>query len=393
LALRTRREVLSAAAAAAIGLSRADAAEHPGKGSRRETGETALDDALRLLQKAEPESTHGLSTHAPMVVEALCALGHEERAVAWVQGYRGPSLRLPPPRAPIPREGWRSALGPREGASSWEEALARWGDWSELFTAEFAEAPWKDVLDLWAQRLAPGLCAAATHGVIRTAHAARALAQRDTMERRAELARGLAYWAAAYQELPARPRAATATATYAEALAKLPLYRGKDGPPPRGNIVSGLREAGTLDGFADARDLVVSPLDVSAALSSLTRTFARAYLRHGTEGRSVATIAFVHAVTGPCALRKMLPFVKPETARAALPYAWQAAAGIYSAYAREGAGASVPEPRLGRDEIAARAVDNGDEHAIKFTEALLMEHSLEPDPVYLAAAEDAIARL
>jgi hypothetical protein len=38
-------------------------------------------------------------------------------------------------------------------------------------------------------------------------------------------------------------------------------------------------------------------------------------------------------------------------------------------------------------------VENGDEHAIKFTEALLAEHALRPDPAYLAAAEDAVERL
>jgi protein-S-isoprenylcysteine O-methyltransferase Ste14 len=32
-------------------------------------------------------------------------------------------------------------------------------------------------------------------------------------------------------------------------------------------------------------------------------------------------------------------------------------------------------------------------HAIKFTEVMLAEHKLNPDPVYLAAAEDAIGRL
>ena len=32
-----------------------------------------------------------------MVAEALCALGRSERAVAWVEGYRGPDLRLPAP--------------------------------------------------------------------------------------------------------------------------------------------------------------------------------------------------------------------------------------------------------------------------------------------------------
>jgi hypothetical protein len=43
--------------------------------------------------------------------------------------------------------------------------------------------------------------------------------------------------------------------------------------------------------------------------------------------------------------------------------------------------------------LAARAVRNGDEHAIKFTEVMLSEYKLNPDPVYLAAAEDAIRRL
>ena len=32
---------------------------------------------------------------------------------------------------------------------------------------------WAGIADTWSSRLAPGLCAAATHGVIRTAHAAR----------------------------------------------------------------------------------------------------------------------------------------------------------------------------------------------------------------------------
>jgi len=38
-------------------------------------------------------------------------------------------------------------------------------------------------------------------------------------------------------------------------------------------------------------------------------------------------------------------------------------------------------------------VDNGDDHAIKFTEALLAENEIRSDPAYLAAAEDAVERL
>ncbi len=98
--------------------------------------------------------------------------------------------------------------------------------------------------------------------------------------------------------------------------------------------------------------------------------------------------------TAPCALRKLAPHLAPETARAALPHAWQAAAAIYCIYARRDAKPfGVPEPRLSRTELIARAVENGADHAIKFTEALLAENDVGPDPVFLAAAEDAVARL
>lgn len=145
-----------------------------------------------------------------------------------------------------------------------------------------------------------------------------------------------------------------------------------------------------LDRFAEVRDLIARPVDLSAAISALTATFSRVYLRHGTKHD---TIAFVHTVTGPCSLRRIAPYVKPETARAAFPYAWQTTAAIYSADARKGDPQREPESKLARPELVARALDSGDEHAIKFTEVMLAEHELNPDPAYLAAAEDAIQRL
>jgi len=39
------------------------------------------------------------------------------------------------------------------------------------------------------------------------------------------------------------------------------------------------------------------------------------------------------------------------------------------------------------------AVTNGDEHVIKFTEACLREHELNPKPEYLAAARHAMEAL
>ncbi len=379
-------------AAAAVGLGAVDATETAAK-----DGEDALDEALQLLQDREPESRQGLSTHAPMVAEALTAMGHGRRAVSWVEKDRGRVLELPKPSRRIDRERWRAELGPRRDAATWEQTVSRWGDWRLFFQEELESAPWQTVLDTWTGRLSKGLSAAATHGIIRTAHAARALARRQTPARRGELARGLAYWAAAYEELPAVPRAASAgtplgfaTADLATALNAVPRFFDVHGQAPTGNIVSGLHAASALRGFESVRDLVSPGSSVADALSGLSLAFTKAYLRHGTKHHA---IAFVHAVTGPTALRRLLPHLRPETARAALPYAWQTAAGIYAAYARRGGRESASEPRLSREELAARAIANGDAHAIKFTEVLLAEHRLNPDPAYLLAAEDANQRL
>lgn len=351
----------------------------------------ALDDVLRELHSAEPKCVQGLSTHAPMAAEALCALGLGQEAGPWLKNYRRPIRELPRPGQRIDPAHWKAALGPDKRASSWEQANGRWGDWREFFTAELAQRPWRDVLDVWVARLAPGMSGAATHGVIRTAHAARATGRRETPERLGELARGLAYWATSYEELPVHASTKPRLDTFAAALDEVPLYRTAFGTSPRGrNIVEVLRQVHKVEGFGEVRDRVIVPNDLSAALSALTATFTRVYLRYGTKND---TIAFVHAVTGPCALRRLAPHVSPKTARGAFPYAWQTAAAVFSAYVHVRESGRLEETRRGSEELTARAARNGDEHAIKFTEVMLAEHKLNPDPVYLAAADDAINRL
>lgn len=387
LAINRRQALPLLGMATALGWSwaEADPADADTRKSQR-AGDDALDEAYRLLHTKEPQSKQGLSTHAPMVAEALCALGRGDRAVAWVKGYRAPLLPLPRPSKPIERDHWRATLGPRLPAATWEDANARWGDWKEFFYRELSEARWQEALDLWVGRLAPGMCGAATHGVIRTAHAVRALARRETPERRGELARGLAYWASSYEELPARRRKAPPVDTFVRALAEVPLYWQAFGRSPEGrSITDALRHVRELDRFAEVRDMIAQPADLPKALSALTATFSRVYLRHGSKHDA---IAFVHAVTGPCSLRRLAPHIRPETARAALPYAWQSAAAIYAAYARPEDTPRKAESELTPAELADRALDNGDEHVIKFCEVMLAEHRLNPDPVYLAAAED-----
>lgn len=346
----------------------------------------ALDEGLGRLHAREPLARAGMSTHAPMVVEALCALGFPERVGRWLDGYRRPELEIPTrPTRRIDAARWREALGPRWDAATWEAQLVRYPDWVAFFVAALADAPWRDVLDTWVARLTPGLCSAATHGVIRTAHAASGLGRRDTRVRRAELARGLAYWAAAYQELPARPGGAHAP-SLAAAIDRLPLYWEARHAAPTGNIVNGLRQVGTLDAFATARDAAPAALDLDA----LAATFAHVFRRHGHRH----TIAFVHAVTGPCALRRLGPHLRADTARAALPYAWQAAAAIYAAYARRDDPTPPPaEKALAPAELAGRAVEHGDEHVIKLVDVLVAEHARAGDPVFLAAAGDVLGRL
>lgn len=380
---------LAAVGAGWLGGATHHAAEEKSLNSRR--GEDALDEAYRILQSEEPKSRQGLSTHAPMAAEALCAMGHDNLAVSWVENYRAPVLELPGKVSPIDSKNWRAALGPKLGLTSWEATNQRWGDWKEFFTAELSEKPWQAVLDQWVARLAPGMSGAATHGVIRTAHAVRALRARETSRRTGELARALAYWASSYEELPVRRGTGPQFETFAKALAEVPLYWEAFGRTPAGrNIVEVLRHVRDLERFGDVLNFMTAPPNLDAAISALTATFSRVYLRHGTQHD---TIAFVHAVTGPCSLRRIAPSISPQTAANALPYAWQTAAAIYSAYARPDDKPRDPEPKLSRSQLVARALESANEHAIKFTEVMMAEYELNPDPVYLAAAEDAIQRL
>jgi hypothetical protein len=153
---------------------------------------SALDETLEIMAPMGPDLSNGFSNHAPMAIEAMCAMGRRDAVMPWFERYRH---SLAPRRARVARltdDGWRAALGDQR----------RTEDWFEFFRNELEGRPWPAVLDTWAERLAPGLMAAATHGVIRTGHATRAIALDDNPARRRELADGLAYWAADYMRFP-----------------------------------------------------------------------------------------------------------------------------------------------------------------------------------------------
>ena len=336
-----------------------------------------LDDALEVLSPYGPDLTNGNFNHAPMVVEALCALGRPAAVFPWIEAYRA---RLTPrPRAgePVDWSRWRDYLGQRDS----------FPQWSRLFAGELAEAPWCSVLDRWAMRLAPGYSAAATHGAIRVGHAVRGLAESETRVRLRELADALASWAASYGELPTASVAATAARLSPRAaLAALPVVPSERRPP--GNIVTSLNRLVDLPGFASTIDLVDPGDDLDAAVGELAELFTRIYLANAVDTRTF--IVFVHAVTAVHALGNMLPHVSERSARLLARYAWQAGCGLYAAF-----GGAPPKEAIeaGDDDAEAlvdQAVANGDEHVVKFTEASIARHKIAPSPVYLAAIRHAL---
>src|SRR5215831_4613747 len=96
----------------------------------------SLDDALEALAPYGITLKNGNSNHAPMVAEALCALGRPDAVGPWIGRYRERMVPRPPPRDRI-RSGerpqrsrparsfcrlacvlWRRAAGSRVGGSA-----------------------------------------------------------------------------------------------------------------------------------------------------------------------------------------------------------------------------------------------------------------------------------
>ena len=238
------------------------------------------------------------------------------------------------------------------------------------------------------------------HGLIRTGHAARSLSVRETPARRHELAEGLAYWAARYQELPDRrtpPKPGGLPSKAIDSVPRLP----DDGHPHNGSIAQAFHRLDRFDLFAGVADLVDPSVETSLFLSDLTATFARVYVRQTS--RPGPFIGFLHGVTAPGAIRLLVPHVGPEARRSLLRHGWQAAAGLQSAMsfassevgeAREAAAPAVSAaPEKDAGDLVERAIATGDEHAMKFTECCLRENAIQPDPAYMKAARDAVGRL
>jgi len=346
----------------------------------------SLDQALTLLADYGPEYGGGLTGHGPMMAEALCALGRGDAVLPMTQRYADHLSPAPPAGQPFPDTEWRPLLG----------KFTRYGDWVALMEQELAAAPWREVLDRWVARLAPGYASAAVHGVIRVGHAVRSLGQdvpgeTETPARLKELAAALGYWAARYHELPTAPRDGTMALPAKQAFEALAL-RPMDERPDMGLIVSSLLALKDFPPFHSA----IWRLDVSGEpdqlLDELMAVFTGAFLANAHD--TLPAIIFTHGVTGVAALRNLAPYLSKETLDLVAPYAWQAGAGLYAALGTEThLPDAVEPPSESPQALMDWAIAGGDEHGIKLLEACLTQYRRTPNPLYLAAARRGLEAL
>lgn len=289
--------------------------------------EEVLDEVYRRHAASDPflPITHFLD-HTTMGAEALVALGLGDRVEAWASRHRVRPYDPPTTGAAIATD-WPRALGRRDCH----------GDWLRDLEAELSTRPYRDVLATWVPRLAHDVGAFLFHGLIRTAHATRALAHRDTPARRAELARGLALWAVGVR------------------------------PPPRT--------------AADADTSGLTPH--RADFLGFARVGAVTFL-------AAPNVPAVHLITGPMAYLMLATCLDETThrlARASFARTHAAAAARFPAL-RDRMRAA-PTVALDPNFMAALA-EQRDAHPCKLTEAALRAHAEADDPLFLKAAGQAL---
>lgn len=323
--------------------------------------------------RARIEAAHGrsafyrgyLASHHPMAIAALDAMGATDADLDRFEGGYLPQLE-PIAEAVV-------TIEPGDEAAHLGSPRA-FPEWVVYFSTAIARHGIDAVLGRWIDRLTPVIASGAFHGAIRTAFALESGAQD-------EMAHALAYWAAAYEPLPAGPLPAGRRSPH-EALAALSRdpQRARQRLPGR-NIIERTLAAARLPEFGE----YVSSVDPAQfTLDEVARAMLRAYAASGD-------FTLLHGVTGTHAFRLLAPFASDPDA--ALLDLWSALVAAYL-----GAGSPpVDGWELAGDDsldwpaIHARAVKCEDEHDIKLAYSCWREWQHRGDDLYRRAASARVA--
>jgi hypothetical protein len=338
-----------------------------------DTAAEILDEAYDRLHSTGPEWGGNLANHGPMAAEALARRGRADVIPGWIDAYVGRLDEMPAPSDPVTDGNWRESLGDRVA------------DWTVYLTRQASEQPWRDVLATWWPRLLPGIAAGATHGVIRTGHAVRTLLAGDESPvARAELAHGLAYWAARSRGVPG-VSAPDGTLAPGPALDAVPHLAEQEGP-----IRFRITRLADLDGWTrsvTALRPADGPDEVPERLAEVITAATLRYLRYGHG----SPVLLVHTATAPNAVLHTLPALPRELWLPSLTAAWAASAAITAMYAPTSGQPrselpSAPQADDPVAEVVDRACAHGDAHAIKFTDTAASVYQQTANPDALAAA-------
>jgi Questin oxidase-like len=327
--------------------------------TRTETIEVdLLDQVYERIHSTGPEFDGWLSNHGPMAADALARIGHADQVDAWLTDYRSRLDDRPARRWRLDPTEWPDALGDHR----------RLGDWTAYFEAEVEDRPWRNVLSIWWPRLLPGAVAAATHGLIRTGHAIRALTEHDTPARRAELAQGLGYWAARWQPLPAHQPPSGDTSVR-EALAAVSALGGNGGIRDR---LTELAADERWPGQEAALAPLASAAEVPAALDALVDVTVAKYASWG----QAAPVMLVHASTAPRAASLAITALPAELWIPTYNVTWAAVAALTALYRpAQAAHPRLAQSRLTTEDLSAAIAEQGDSHGLKFAEVAFESHA------------------
>ncbi len=326
-----------------------------------------LDEALRRIESFGPEYGATLSSHVPMVLEALERMGHagaiDSYLEVWIPRLRVLSAATDPELGAYPEtvremEGLGASLGPRSAVNA---TFARW---------------------------APGLHGAAFHGILRVAHAVRSLDRLDTIERRAELSEGLGY-------AIVRTEAALPGGTFSERGELLESAIGHVDVSPivrrgRTGLITPDFLARLGDGELLARAVGRSTLPKST--HEAVRSLRRASLMLFVDGVRHPSAGFVllHGVTAVDAAAALVPWLDEDRARELVRFMGIALLALRVAYVSE---IDVKGPRntVGIEgSLVDRAVRTRDDHAIKLAGACLEGARDVPDAPWQSALASAV---